>query len=47
MTMSDNERMILIRYYAKMIIEHNLLTEELHKIIERIAELSRLSGEKN
>jgi hypothetical protein len=47
MTLNDNERMTIIRYYAKIIIEHNLMIEEVRRVIERLNELCGLSGEKN
>ena len=39
--MTDSERKILIRHYAKVIVEHNLLDDDLRATIERMAELQR------
>jgi len=39
--MTTNERLILIRYYAKILVDHNLPWQELHDIIDRIAELDK------
>ena len=47
MTLTESECVILIRYYAKVIVEHNLQTKELHEFINRIVELGRQIKEKD
>jgi len=39
--MTTTERLVLIRYYAKILIEHSLPWDSLHEIIDRMKELSR------
>ena len=39
--MTDSERKILIKHYAKVIVDHNLLDDDLRATIERMAELQR------
>ena len=39
--MTDSERKILIKHYAKVIADHNLWDDDLRATIERMAELQR------
>ena len=39
--MTTTERLVLIRYYAKILVEHSLPGDNLHEIIDRMKELSR------
>jgi hypothetical protein len=39
--MTDNERKVLIRHYAKIILEFGLSDNDLGATIERMAELQR------
>jgi hypothetical protein len=39
--MTDSERKILIRHYAKVIVEHNLLDDDLRDTIARMAQLQK------
>ena len=42
--MTDSERKILIRHYAKLIVEHNLWDNDLRAAIDRMAELQKEIG---
>ena len=37
--MTDSERKILIKHYAKMIAEHNLWPDDLRETVKRMSEL--------
>jgi hypothetical protein len=39
--MTDTERKVLIKYYAKLILDHNLFDDDLGSAIARMAELQR------
>ena len=39
--MTDSERKILIKHYAKVIVDHNLWDDDLRATIERMAELQK------
>ena len=42
--MTDSERKILIKHYAKVIVDHNLWNDDLRATIERMAELQKEIG---
>ena len=42
--MTDTERKVLIKYYAKLILDHNLFDDDLGSAIARMAELQREIG---
>ena len=42
--MTDSERKILIKHYAKVIVDHNLFDDDLGSAIARMAELQREIG---
>ena len=39
--MTDSERKILIKHYAKVIVEHNLLDDDLRDTIARMVQLQK------